>query len=122
MTTNPAKGLLPPKSKRPQDERDAFNDEDLEKIFYSKQYREDSFKHPHQFWLSPLGLYTGARLEELCQLYVSDLKQTGGIWYLDINDDADTPVWTLSACIYVVLRHLKGGASYPAEFTVSELL
>ncbi|UCE53471.1 MAG: site-specific integrase [Desulfobacterales bacterium] len=89
MTANPAKGLLPPKSKRPQDERAAFDKDDLNKIFQSEQYQEDSFEHSYQFWLSPLGAYTGARIEELCQLHVDDLKQEEGIWYFDINDDGE---------------------------------
>ncbi len=38
------------------------------------------------YWLPILALYTGARAEELCQLYRSDLKQSGGIYYLDIKE------------------------------------
>ena len=32
-----------------------------------------------------LGLYTGARLNELCQLYVNDIRQIDKIWCIDIN-------------------------------------
>jgi integrase len=41
------------------------------------------------FWLPVLGLYTGCRIEELCQLHCDDLIQIEGIWCLDINDDGD---------------------------------
>ena len=34
-----------------------------------------------------LGLYTGARLREIAQLDVADIRQEGGIWYLAINGD-----------------------------------
>ena len=35
-----------------------------------------------------MGLFTSARLNELCQLYTDDIKQDGKIWYIDINDNA----------------------------------
>jgi integrase len=34
-------------------------------------------------------MYSGARLSEICQLYVNDIKQLEDIWYFDINDNAD---------------------------------
>ena len=34
-----------------------------------------------------LALFTGARLEELCQLAVEDIKQVDGIWCMDINEN-----------------------------------
>ncbi|MGX5913448.1 DUF6538 domain-containing protein [Aliidiomarina sp. Khilg15.8] len=40
------------------------------------------------YWLPLLAYYTGARAEELSQLYVADVKQTDGIYYIDINDNA----------------------------------
>jgi integrase len=46
-------------------------------------------RHPYQFWLPLLGLYTGGRLEELCQLIVSDVVETNGIWAISINDEGD---------------------------------
>jgi len=38
------------------------------------------------FWLPILLLYTGARVEELCQLYIDDIKSIKDIWVLDINE------------------------------------
>jgi integrase len=37
-----------------------------------------------------LGLYTGARLEEICQLLRTDVIQQDGIWCLNI-DESDAP-------------------------------
>jgi integrase len=34
-----------------------------------------------------LGLFTGARINELCQLYVSDIKEVDGVWVIDINGE-----------------------------------
>ena len=41
----------------------------------------------HEYFLPLLGLYTGARLEEIGQSLVKDIKQERGVHYLDINGD-----------------------------------
>jgi len=48
-----------------------FTDEELVLLFHSQAYRENSFKKPSHYWLPLLGLYTGARLEELAGLHLS---------------------------------------------------
>ena len=40
-----------------------------------------------KYWVPILGLYTGARLGEIVQLLVSDVREEGGIDYFDINRD-----------------------------------
>jgi len=49
------------------------------------------FKEPDNeawhYWLPILGLYTGARINELCQLYKGDVKKVDGIWCININAD-----------------------------------
>ncbi len=88
LDRNHAEGLKPPKKKHARDQRQIFDDSDLQRLFDADQYSKHS--QPYQYWLPILGLYTGCRLEELCQLYVEDLKQTEkGIWYLDINSGKD---------------------------------
>jgi integrase len=86
---NPFKGLQISEKKTRVDElRDVFDTEDLKKVFcYSKEYLEDDHIQPHNFWVPILGLYTGCRLEELCQLYVSDLIEIDGTWCLNIVED-----------------------------------
>jgi integrase len=43
---------------------------------------------PYRFWLMPLGLLTGARLNELCQLQASDvIEDRAGVRLLSINDN-----------------------------------
>ena len=86
---NCAEGLQIKSKRIASQERDIFSDEDLHKLFHSKKYKEDKFKHPHEFWLPILGLYTGCRIEELCQLKCDDIKQVDDVWCLDINDDDD---------------------------------
>jgi integrase len=53
----------------------------------SQEYGQDQMEKPYQFWMPLIGLYTGMRIEEICQLYVSDLKKIDGIWCFDINQN-----------------------------------
>jgi len=72
-------------------EREAFTDDELRALFSPENFRPEEFRSSWQFWLPLLGMYTGARLEELCQLHLSDIRQdeASGVWFLDINDLAD---------------------------------
>ncbi|WP_343876634.1 site-specific integrase, partial [Cupriavidus pauculus] len=102
LTKNPALAAAPKrKTTREQDERDAFTPDDLAQIFGADWYKTgrgsltttgkyQTFQ-PHYYWLPLLGLYTGARINELCQLYLDDVRVSdAGVWYLDFNlDGAD---------------------------------
>lgn len=49
----------------------------------------------HCYWLPLIGLYTGARVNEICQLNPhADIAEEGGIWFFSINekDDGDNPL------------------------------
>jgi integrase len=86
---NPAEGVRVPEIKSAKEKKPPFDLNDLELIFCkSKEYFEDKHRTPHQFWLPLLGLYTGARLEELCQLVGSDIRvhEGSGIWVIDVNE------------------------------------
>jgi integrase len=97
MGFNPAEGLQLPKMKNPSEERAIFDDQDLIRIFHSDQYLEDEFVQPYMFWLPLLALFTGCRIEELCQLFCSDVAQYEGIWCLDINNDGEKKLKTKSS-------------------------
>lgn len=46
----------------------------------------------HAYWLPLVGLYTGARVNEVCQLNPQcDIREEGGIWYLDITEESEAP-------------------------------
>ncbi len=102
MTKNPAFGMaqaLKPKNEKQREKRDPFSPDDLQQIFgqpwfihgTGQQNSEGRYSHwrPHYYWMPILGLYTGARLNELAQLYLDDVRSDAhGIWYLDFNLDA----------------------------------
>ncbi len=55
----------------------------------SPEFGKDKAKEPQYFWIPLIALHTGARREEICQLYVTDLKRVKDIWCLDIQEEAD---------------------------------
>ena len=68
------------------EERQVFSDTDLVRLFNSKEYMQSTHKHPSRHWVVLLGLFTGARQNELCQLYKSDIYEQDDIWVIDINE------------------------------------
>ncbi len=89
MDKNPAIGLKMKINKRNADAREIFDKADLVNIFNSDQYLSDTFKKPYQFWIPVMALYTGARLNEIAQLYLSDFQQYEGVWCININEDSE---------------------------------
>jgi integrase len=88
------------RDRRMQDERDAFSDNDLERIFGADWFRTGAGEflrrgftrwRPYYYWLPLLGLCAGGRINELCQLHLSDIGVTDkGVAFIDFNlDDED---------------------------------
>jgi integrase len=74
----------------------------LKTIFTSTVFVEAPVKPAERsanFWLPMLGLLHGCRLEEMAQALVTDVKQEGDIWYIDITtlDDHGKKLKTLNA-------------------------
>jgi len=70
-----------------------FNDNELFQIFDPKNYLDETINRGSHirfpvYWIPILGLFTGCRLNELCQLHVSDVKPVDKLWCLDINSDS----------------------------------
>jgi integrase len=79
--------------------RKYFTDEELARFFSLEIFQTGNYKRASDYWVPILGLYTGAREAELCQLLVSDVRRdpTTSIWYLDINDEGDKRLKTESS-------------------------
>ena len=66
----------------------AFTTKDLKLLFESQEYK-DGFDTPSKYWIPIIGLYTGARLNEIAQLEVNDIVVMDGIRCFSINDTPD---------------------------------
>ncbi|MGQ0527432.1 MAG: tyrosine-type recombinase/integrase [Alphaproteobacteria bacterium] len=53
-----------------------------ERLLVGKEIVQDAL-----YWVPLIGLYSGMRLGEICQLYVADIRQENGVHILDINDE-----------------------------------
>ena len=62
-----------------------FTDDELLKIF-GDDFLKWAAKYPHRRWGPILGLYSGARVTEVAQLYVADIEQIEGVWGFHVND------------------------------------
>jgi len=80
--------------------RDDFTDEELAQIFGAAWFKDGKGELtavgtyrtflPVYYWLPLIGLYTGARINEICQLRLDDIRQTStGVWFFDITDEAE---------------------------------
>lgn len=99
---NPADGIkFCKKSKiRPDEQRKAYSRNDLSKLVdaYGKQNEADTLNltsSPERFWIPFISLYSGMRLNEICQLHVNDIEQDSEseIWYFNVDgaeDDSKT--------------------------------
>lgn len=57
-----------------------FTASDLEALFHSDAYNDNAFKKSSQYWLPLLGLYTGARIDEIASLQLSEVAELEGVW------------------------------------------
>lgn len=71
-----------------------FTIDELHKLFHSVEYREDKFKKPNRFWVPIIALFTGARIEEICQLHLDDFVQEDEVWCFDFNKQGDKSIKT----------------------------
>ena len=65
-----------------------FTAEHLKLIFSPNSFIKHNSK-PHQYWAPLIALYSGARIEEICQLLVSDVREVEGLQCFDIKGESD---------------------------------
>ena len=92
---NPATGTKIKTNESARDSRHPFDHTALKAVFnspiYTSNHRPVGGKGEAAYWLPLLALYTGARLDELCQLHVNDIRQET---YQDALDASHT-TWVL---------------------------
>ena len=108
--TNPFVGLKSKDAKNIEPERERiYTTAELRLLFNSPIYtgchhyqrvkKGDNIIRDARFWIPLLGLFTGSRSEQLCQLYVSDIRfsEEYSIWYIDFNNDDDKTAKTAAS-------------------------
>lgn len=89
-TDNPFKGLSIRTNKMNRaDVRVGFSDKQLQTILKSVLAKNGP-KEEHHKWGTLIAVYTGARLNEVAQLHLDDLKRVDDIWCFDINQKQGT--------------------------------
>ena len=84
----------------------ALSSDELERLFEGPEFRgfSENPEELHKYWLPMLGLYTGARVNELCQInpqtdVFKDPKT--GIWCICLNEDSEAGEG--------IVKSMKGG-------------
>ena len=93
-TDNPASEMNIKQHRRPDEERKAYDLQDLRAI--SRNLPRDSSK-PERLYVPMICMLSGMRLDEACQLYREDIIQVDGLWCFDINDCKDKKLKNLSS-------------------------
>lgn len=95
---NPLEGLKVVQKVKANSHRARYSEEDLRKLFSALKSEESDPTKPYKKWLPILGLYTGARLNELCQLYLEDIVEVEGVHCIYVNaKHPDQKLKTLSS-------------------------
>jgi len=88
--SNPASKMQLPEDKSARERRAPFTLDELNKLFRSEQYLNDTFKYPFQFWTPIIALFHGMRQNEIAQLRLSDIRQSeDGTWVFYLDKDTD---------------------------------
>jgi len=89
----PTKGITP--YKRGEKKRSArdksylpFDESELNAIFEPSRF--NALTKPHEYWVPILGLFTGARIDELAQLRLKDVRTEGEYTVLEISHTDET--------------------------------
>jgi integrase len=97
---NPASGLSVIDPVRDRDKRLPFSVNQVQRIFNAPLYRGcendgAGYARPgpnrprrHRFWIPLIGLYSGMRLNEICQMDVADIQTIEGITCFQVRADA----------------------------------
>jgi integrase len=70
-------------------EREPFTNDELARLFGAAEHANRRYTTAYSYWLPLMGLLTGARLNELCQLHLSDFEVVGGIHCINITDEEE---------------------------------
>jgi len=115
LITNPFSGMKFSVKKQPHT-RQPFTAGELRIIFKPETYLKWTihFSHPYRkdrvsnhlpyYWVFLLGIFSGMRTNEMCQLRLIDIKKQKNIWFIFVEDTEETKVKTENAIRKVPLH------------------
>ena len=104
LQSNPAENVTIGNSSKPQEQRKEFEIEDLKAIFHSDEYIKDTFTYSYQFWVPIVALFTGMRIEEICQLHLEDINKVNNVYVFDLFNKDDRERKTQAGQRYVPIH------------------
>ncbi len=92
LNRNIAEAMKIPIKRSIDEERSAYSNEEI-----CKAIKLLSTQKVERRWIPLIGIYSGMRLDEICQLYVDDIHLIDGIWCFNINDEKDKKLKNLAS-------------------------
>lgn len=83
---NPAEGLMLKISKRADEERKAYDLQDLQRVAANLPVEATE---PWKYWVPLIAMYSGMRREEICQLRADDITEFNSIWCFNIVESGE---------------------------------
>lgn len=94
---NPFLGLAVKNAKVNANKRPPFSNQQLQTLFSCPTYTGRTVTKDYKYWIPLIGLYTGMRLNEICQLLVDDIMCVDGVWIINIDDNDHKKLKTASS-------------------------
>jgi integrase len=85
---NVAEAMAIPDKRSTDEERSIYSDEEI-KLVIMLLTDPDTYYRAERKWIPLIGIFSGMRLDEICQLYLEDIQKVDGIWCFNINDQKD---------------------------------
>ncbi len=95
INRNPCHGLSLKQPQNAYEEREAYDQGDLERLVVSLLHLPA--ENPERLWIPLIALYSGMRLNEICQLHLKDIIEVEGIICFNINADGEKRIKTMSS-------------------------
>lgn len=93
---NVAEGLEFPIKRKADEERSIYSDDEINKIITTLNNSRDQISN-ERFFIPLIAMFTGMRLEEICQLHIVDIIKLEDIMCFDINDEGTRRVKNISS-------------------------
>lgn len=114
---NPFSGIAVKGHKSSGNKRSSFKAEEITALFGSPLYTGckgekwaqrlesgDQVIKDALYWVPLIGLYSGMRLNEICQMQINDIRNEEGIWIFDVNESGGKRLKTSSSCRYIPIH------------------